>query len=448
MNISTFLNRRRVLRGLLAGGAVTVGLPILDCMLNNNGTAFANTGAPIPVRFATWFWGLGFGEGNWVPKETGANYKLPISMEALEPIRKKVNLFTGGSAKLDGTPANSHFTPAQVAMTGKAESRSRFSGSLDTIIADVIGQGRRFRSIEVTCSGDSRNSWSVRPDGTQQLPEVSPVALYARIFGPEFKDPNAAEFRPDPVVLIRKSALSAVTEERQALNKILGAADRARMDIYFSSLRALEQKLDVQLQKPAPMLACAKPAEPEKEAELAVTLVDVAMERHNLFAGLLAQALACGQTNVVNLSITQGQAGLRLPGRIPTHHSLTHEEPIDPALGYQKECAIYQAMYMKGLYDFAMAMEGIKEGDQSLLDRMVIFGFTDHGAPRLHSVHNVPMITVGGAGGKLKTGLHVSRAGDSLARVGLTIQQAMGVNVSSWGTGSNEVTSPVSEVIA
>ncbi len=48
------LTRRRVLRGMLAGGAVTVGLPILDCVLNDNGTAFADTGAPLPTRFASW----------------------------------------------------------------------------------------------------------------------------------------------------------------------------------------------------------------------------------------------------------------------------------------------------------------------------------------------------------------------------------------------------------
>src|ERR1700749_4430097 len=66
--LSNLIGRRRVLRGMLAGGAVSVGLPILGCMLDPNGEAFAATGAPIPLRFSTWFWGLGFGEGAWVPK--------------------------------------------------------------------------------------------------------------------------------------------------------------------------------------------------------------------------------------------------------------------------------------------------------------------------------------------------------------------------------------------
>ena len=61
--------RRRVLRGMLAGGAVTVGLPILDCVLNDNGTAFADTGAPLPTRFASWFWPCGIGEQEWRPED-------------------------------------------------------------------------------------------------------------------------------------------------------------------------------------------------------------------------------------------------------------------------------------------------------------------------------------------------------------------------------------------
>ena len=48
----------------------------------------------------------------------------------------------------------------------------------------------------------------------------------------------------------------------------------------------------------------------------------------------------------------------------------------------------------------------------------------------------------------MKTGLHVPRPSDAVTRVGLTVQQIMGVPTSSWGVGANRVTSPISEVIA
>src|SRR5882724_12199376 len=111
--------RRRVLRGMLAGGAVTVGLPILDFMLNENGTAFADTGAPMPTRFVTWAWGLGVGEQEWRPRSGGKDYELPWQMAALKPFQPRLNLFSGSQVQLDGAANQTHFTGVQGFMTGK-----------------------------------------------------------------------------------------------------------------------------------------------------------------------------------------------------------------------------------------------------------------------------------------------------------------------------------------
>ena len=68
-------NRRSLMRGLLGGAGVCVGIPALDQFLNGNGTAYAE-GAKLPVRFGTYFWGLGLtdtptGGTRWVPTKTG-----------------------------------------------------------------------------------------------------------------------------------------------------------------------------------------------------------------------------------------------------------------------------------------------------------------------------------------------------------------------------------------
>ena len=39
-------SRRAFFRGMLNGGAVTLALPFLNCILNDSGTALATTGAP------------------------------------------------------------------------------------------------------------------------------------------------------------------------------------------------------------------------------------------------------------------------------------------------------------------------------------------------------------------------------------------------------------------
>ena len=68
--MNTIFNRRTVLRGTIMGAAVTVPIPFLDCFLNGNGTALAD-GSAMPVRFGTWFWGLGMTKSIFVPKKTG-----------------------------------------------------------------------------------------------------------------------------------------------------------------------------------------------------------------------------------------------------------------------------------------------------------------------------------------------------------------------------------------
>ena len=64
------VSRRTVLRGVLGGTtAVAVGLPVLECFLNTNGTAYAATGAALPPCFGTWFWGLGLTPNQWCPRK-------------------------------------------------------------------------------------------------------------------------------------------------------------------------------------------------------------------------------------------------------------------------------------------------------------------------------------------------------------------------------------------
>jgi len=60
----------------------------------------------------------------------------------------------------------------------------------------------------------------------------------------------------------------------------------------------------------------------------------------------------------------------------------------------------------------------------------------------------MPMMTFGSGSGRLKTGLHIAAQGEPTSRVGLTLQQVMGVPVSSWGTDSMQTSKTITEIIA
>ena len=311
-------------------------------------------------------------------------------------------------------------------------------------IGETIGKGARFRSIEMACDGDSLAGWSARGSNGMNPSEISPLQLYTRIFGDGFIDPSAADFKPDPAVMVRRSVLSAVSDQRKSLMSTVSASDRARLDEYFTSLRDLEQKLAFELEQPAPLPACTVPVEP---TDAIGPLLGQVGRTHQQFAQLAAHALACGQTQVFNLTLGTSLSRLRIPGDPSGYHSLTHEEPIDPVLGYQPKCKWVAEQCMAFFAELVQTLDSIKEGDATLLDRTVVFAFTDHGEARMHSMKRYPILTAGSGGGRMKTGLHVAAEGDAASRVGLTLQKAFGVVSGAWGTESNEVSKPFSQVL-
>ena len=59
----------------------------------------------------------------------------------------------------------------------------------------------------------------------------------------------------------------------------------------------------------------------------------------------------------------------------------------------------------------------------------------------------IPIMLAGRAGGRIKTGLHIAGNGEPVTRVGLTIQQIMGVPVDRWGTGAMQTSKALSELL-
>jgi len=448
MNTSAKLAaRRRVLKGIMGGAAVTVGLPFLDCFLNTNGTALAATGQKLPDIYGTWYWGLGFTPGRWEPAAPGRIVKFGPETEPLEPFRDKVNLYTGMSVHLDGRPFKTHYSGTMGALTGVTpRSGVPVPPTIDTMIADHIGNTTRFKSLEMTSTGNPKFMYSYRPGGVFQPGEASPAAMYARLFGPEFQDPNAANFTPDPKIMARQSVLSAVREQHKSIEKIVGAGDRARLDEYFTSLRQIEQQVDLMLQKPAPLDACTKPGAME-DGPIG-TEVEQAASAHKLNAKLAAYAFACDQTRVVNLLYSDMSSAVYRQGSQMTHHILTHEEPDDPKLGYQPSHAFFATRSMSALADYLGALAAVREGDKTLLDRILIYGVTDTSFAKTHSLDKIPQITAGGANGRMKTGIFFSGNGDPVTRVGLTVQQALGLPVNAFGEGSMATTKTITEVLA
>lgn len=442
------ISRRRMLQGVLGGGTVAVALPILDFMLNENGTAFAATGRPLPIRFGTWAWGCGMTPARFIPKKVGANYDLPPELAPIAPQRQNISVLTDFKIIMDGRPNLAHFTGNVAIRSGFVPERGFDFGkvpSFDVMIANAVGANTRFRSLEVTATGNSRDSLSVIDGGNLLPSEISPIALYTRIFGSGFQDPNSAEFKPDPEVMLRQSVLSAVKDEREALVRQAGAADRQRLDQYFTSLRQLEQQLSLQLEKPPALEACVLPKRPEEPptgAEIAQSI-----KTNRAMSKILAMALACNQTRVFNMTFGIGASTLRKEGGSTAYHQLTHEEPTDEKLQAQPQCTWFVEQIMGAWTDTVSELAAIKEGAGTLLDNCMIVAHSESEFAKRHSSDGIPVMIAGKAGGKIRSGLHVAGNGELISRVGYTALQVAGISAESFGTNSMTVRKPVSEIL-
>jgi hypothetical protein len=435
------------------GAAVCVGLPFLDRFLNGNGTAFAD-GAMLPVRFGTYFWGLGLtdtptGGTRWVPSKTGRDYEIMPELESLKPIKDKVSVFSGFRAIGDGRPNLVHWSGHASILSGVAPAATgRFEGpSLDTRIADAIGTSTRFKALDIDASMSRLPvSYSTRTGNTFATPETTPLALYTRLFGAGFQDPNSDDWKPDPSIMLRQSVLSAVKDQRQALMAGVGKADQIKLDQYFTSLRDMENQLAIQLQKPEKCAACAPPAAPKEMPRSAS--VEAVRANTRTMAKLLAMGLACNQTRVFNFVHTAGTSETYIAGQSKIYHQITHDEPIDAKLGYQPETSKLASLVMEALGDFLVELDAIKEGTGSVLDNSLIMAFSDTGYAKIHSIENIPMFLAGRAGGRHKAGQHIHTTGESVTRVSLTAMQLVGAPVGEFGSGTMKTARPITDVIA
>lgn len=442
------IQRRTLLRGMFQGSTAMMAVPFLDCFLDSKGQALAATGQRIPTRFSTFFYGLGLTTSLWVPKKTGLDYDTTVQLKPLEAFKKKMNVFSGMRVMVDDNPNFQHWSGNAAIVTGIAPTKaSQFDAkTLDQTIADVIGRGTRYKTVQAAASGDPKHCYSSL-GGANTLPaEPSPLSLYTRLFGPGFQDPSSSDWKPDPQVMLQQSVLSAVSEERQDFMRNLGASDKTRMNQYFTSVREAEAQMAAELKRPDVIANVTIPNNPG-EMPVNYALPNV-RNVTPLMAKLGALAMATDQTRVFNLAISEPGSNIFVPGDPLGYHITTHMEAIDTTLGYQPNVAKYNIYSMEILASVLREIDSIPEGDGTLLDHSLLMAYSDQSFAKIHAVDGIPIMLAGNASGRMKTGYHIAGGGNPVSRVGLTVQKAMGISTDGWGKGSMETKAPYTELLA
>ncbi|MGZ3448673.1 MAG: DUF1552 domain-containing protein [Polyangiales bacterium] len=430
------MHRRTVLRGLLGGGLVTIGLPFLEVFSRRASAAPDG----FPKRFGIFFWGNGMRE-QWAPTGTGTSYELSPTLAPLAEHQAKISVVSGMKVPIQNlVPHGSGpigFLSGSPPLAGNNEEYA--APTIDQVIANVIGADSRFRSLEIGVapgvSGLSHNGpHSLNPA------ETSPAAFFQRVFGPEFVMPGG-DAKPNPTLALRKSVLDAVTDDAKSLQGILGATDKSRLEQHLDGVRALEKRIQKLQESPPKLDACKVPMEPKPDYP-DVDGRPPLSEISRVMSDLVAMTLACDQTRVFSLWFTQPVTNVLFNGAPSGHHQLTHDEASP-----QPEVAKILTQIMTELAYFIKALDSVPEGEGTLLDHCGILATSDVSYARQHLITDYPIIIAGSANGALKTGLHYrSPSSENTSKVTLTLARAMGLTLDSFGTAEAKATDGLSAI--
>jgi Protein of unknown function (DUF1552) len=467
------LSRRAVLKGILGGAPICLGLPLFEQMLDGRGTALA-AGTALPVRYGLFFWGNGLpwtyrhrGTTDvvspgithdlgdtltdlYTPTTQGKGWALTETLKPLAAHVANINVVTGLEPKtsIPATPAgqsDGHMRGITVALTADQIRPLGFDhdphifalnrATLDQYIAKhpqfYTDGAPQFRSLELGMSGATLHNFgtwtAVSHNGPNSLnpPLRDPQKLFDQLFA----------VRPDLVELSRQtSVLDVVAEDTRLLSARLGKRDKQRLDEHLTHVNEIERRLKVA------RAACATPTAPKGAFPDETTV----LAKMDIMSDILVAALRCDLTRVFTIAFTTGASLLQMNGAGQINGAGAHQLH-DACHGGERD--IITAFTKLNFTAYAMLLDKLtKDKDvngQTLLDSSVIFGTSEYGEGYTHSNKEHPIIIAGKAGGRLDTGSHVREENGNMARAHLTVLRALGIDAPSYGFNGGETTSPL-----
>jgi len=440
------VSRRFALQGAVGGIGVSLWLPILDAMCDDHGTAFAQ-GDPLPTSFGIFYWGNGYTVGDWTPSGSGDTWQLPTNLQAFAELKNDMTFVTGLNmmdaqfkghgwgvmyvlAGGDGKIIN---RTSDITTGAENANATQHQPTIDQIIADAIHTDQPFKSLETGVlpfkginMGTVSNNLAHRGPNDFLPPERDPAKLFNNLFGDGVPTGSGGSsgVPTDVSNTLRRSVLDAVWQDANRLKMTVGAADAKRIDSHMASIRAVELQIPEGSDggTTPPMSGC-DPTAP------AANLTDVTAKSQALNR-LITAAVACNMTRVY----THLWSGARDENTYPQinvnrdHHTLTHD-------GNTAEHTKIERYIMEQYADLATVMKETTIGASTVLDQTLIYGISDVAfEPQWHVHTDYRIVLMGHAGGQLPGNRHVRLQGRKVTELMLTMQQVMGLDVTSYGS--------------
>jgi hypothetical protein len=237
------------------------------------------------------------------------------------------------------------------------------------------------------------------------------------------------------------SVLDRVREEAEALHRRVSHADRAKLDEYLTSVRAVEKRVertravkdradDRARDHGRPALTMPRPDN---------GLPEDIREHMRLMCDVIALGFQTDRTRVATLLLCRDLSGLFYPflDVRTAHHPTSHEDQSD---AYERVTRYYvsQLAYLAG------RLAEMKEGETTVLDNSCLMFISNMWSGSRHDSGKVPVLLVGGLGGTLTTGrvLDYTGRGDDnrkLCSLYLSLMNRMGVKAERFGDATAQL---------
>ncbi|HTK29863.1 MAG TPA: DUF1552 domain-containing protein [Vicinamibacterales bacterium] len=449
-----YLSRRTVLKGM----GCTIALPFLDAMRPAGAYAAAPKARLIAIEMVHGSAGstaLGAKKHLWAPSTVGREFDLaPTSLSPLEPFRDYLTIVSNTdvrNAEAFAAPeiGGDHFRSSAVFLTQAHPKQTQGSDvqagtSFDQFYAQRFGQDTAIPSMQLcienvdqaggcaygySCVYTDTISWAA---AGQPLPMIrDPRAAFDQLFG--VGDTPAARManrRAD------RSLLDWVTGEVGQLKRVVGPADRARLDSYLDGIREIERRIQA-------VEARNRSGEPRQLPEAPVGVPDAFDEHVKLMFDLQVLAFAADVTRVFSFKLSRDSSSRSFPEsgvNAAFHPASHHNEREDRIMDFAK-INRYHVSMVPYLLEKLKATE---DGDGTLLDHSLVLYGSPMADSNIHNHRRCPLFLAGRANGRLKGNLHLKAPdGTPMANVLLTLLHGLGLeDVETFGdsTGTFDLT--------
>lgn len=408
------LSRRTFLRA----SGVAIGLPLLDAMMPAASRA-ADKAAEAPRRMVLVGRPLGMYAPNFFPEQAGRDYEPSRYLKSLQPHKQDFTVISGMSHRY----AAGHF--AEVGLfTGVhpdfiRPSDIRNSISLDQEAAAHIGGQTRFSCLNL---GGGDVVWNRR--GVRMPAEQRATQVFRKLFLRGTPEEEARELRR---IQEGQSILDDVRGQVHTMNARLGPADRRKLDLYLSSVREAEQRLQQEEKwsnTPKPKVEYPTPTSDLGGAQL--------VARTRQWFDIVRLALQTDSTRVITLFLgSQDQTGVE--GVTLAHHDASHHGQEPAKL---EQLAQIEEAEVAVLGEFLTKIKESQEGEHNLLDRTMVFYTSNLGNSSSHDNTNLPIVLAGG-GLKHQGHLAFDRKNNALlSNLYVRMLQQLGIETNSFGAST------------